>query len=186
MSRFPALVLAAALAFSAAPLAQAEGLMERFAGEWAGEGLLLFGPQYGTEFECELKSEPSASETNFDMSGRCWIGILSASARAQLRYNPSTGEYYGEFLDGADGSGADMVGAASGTGISLKLMKGALQGKLTAEKVTADQMKVMLYYRDTQNSRDLPIVAMGFARKGSGALPDYLPSFVTGSITPRN
>ncbi|MGH6922937.1 MAG: hypothetical protein ACRED5_04125 [Propylenella sp.] len=72
---------------------------------------------------------------------------------------------------GVRSSGADMVGAAAGTGISPKLMRGALQGKLTAEKVTADQMKVMLYYRDTQNSRDLPTVAMGFARKGKAPSP---------------
>jgi hypothetical protein len=186
MSRVATLVLSAALAAATALPAKADELMARFSGEWAGTGQLLFGPQYGQEFQCELKGDPSDSQMSFDMSGRCWMGILSMPVTARLRYNADTHQYYGEFLDGADGRGVDMMGARAGEAISLKLMRGALQGRLTAETVTADQMKVMMYYRDTQNNRDLPVVAMGFARKGAGGLPDYLPSFVTGAITPRN
>ena len=185
MSRVLAILLSAALAIATALPAAAEELMTRFSGEWVGTGLLLFGPQYGTEFQCELKGEPSASRVNFDLGGRCSIGILSAPVTARLRYNADTRQYFGEFLDGADGQGADIVGAQAGDGISLRLMRGRLQGRLTAETVNADQMKVMLFYRDIENNRDLPVVAMGFARKGTGALPDYLPGFVTGSIAPR-
>jgi hypothetical protein len=186
MSRVIALLLSAAFAVTLALPAQADELMARFSGEWVGTGQLLFGPQYGTEFQCELKGDPNESRLNFNMSGRCWIGILSAPVYARLRYNADTKEYYGEFLDGAEGSGVNMVGTQAGHGISLKLVRGRLQGRLTAETVTADQMKVMMFYRDIEHNRELPVVAMGFARKGTDGLPDYLPSFVTGSTTPRN
>ncbi len=186
MSRIATFALSAALAAAAALPAKADELMVRFSGEWAGTGQLLFGPQYGEEFHCELKGNPSDSRLSFGMSGRCWMGFLSAPVTAQLRYNAETRQYYGEFLDGADGRGVDIVGARAGEAISLKLMRGALQGRITAETVSADQMKVMMYYRDVQNNRELPVVAMGFARKGTAGLPDYLPGFVTGAITPRN
>lgn len=187
MSRVLSLALSAALAVAAAALpARADELMTQFSGEWEGTGLLLFGPQYGTKFNCELKGNPSDSQLNFNLTGRCWLGALSAPVRARLRYNADTRQYYGEFMDGADGQGADIVGARAGEAISLRLMRGRLQGRLTAETVTDDQLKVMMFYRDMENNRELPVVAMGFARKGTGSLPDYLPSFVTGSVTPRN
>jgi len=186
MSRAAAFALTVALVAAAALPARAEQLIERFSGEWSGTGQILFGPLYGREFQCDLKGNPSPSLISFDLTGRCSLGGLSAPVRAQLRYNAETHRYYGEFLDGSQGSGADIVGANAGAGISLKLMRGALQGRLAAQTVTADQLKVMLYYRDTRNNRELPVVAMGLARKGTGTLPDYLPSFVTGSITPKN
>lgn len=187
MPRILALALSAALAAVAAALpARADELMTRFSGDWVGTGQLLFGPQYGATFNCELKGNPSDSRVNFNLTGRCSMGGLSAPVAARLRYNTSTRQYYGEFLDGADGQGADIVGARAGDAISLRLMRGRLQGRLTAETVNSDQMKVMLFYRDIENNRELPVVAMGFARRGTGNLPDYLPGFVTGSITPRN
>jgi hypothetical protein len=186
MSRVLALALSAALAVAAALPARADDLMTRFSGEWVGTGKLLFGPQYGTEFNCELKGNPSESLLNFNLTGRCWLGALSAPVYARLRYNTDTRQYYGEFMDGADGQGVDIVGARAGEAISLRLMRGRLQGRLTAETVNSDQMKVMMFYRDIENNRELPVVAMGFARKGTGRLPDYLPGFVTGSITPQN
>ncbi len=177
-----------ALAFvSTVPVVHAEELIARFSGDWIGTGQLLFGPQYGQEFHCELNGKPSASQMRFDMRGRCWSGLLSAPVTAQLRYNAETRQYYGAFMDGAEGQGADIVGARDGEAISLKLMRGALQGRLVAETVNADQMKVMMFYRDVPNDRELPVVAMGFARKGAtDKLPDYLPDFVTGSIKPKN
>jgi hypothetical protein len=65
-------------------------------------------------------------------------------------------------------------------------MRGSMQGRLTAEKVNGEQMKVMLFYRDPQSNREVPAAAMGFARPNANSLPDYMPNIVTGSIAPRN
>jgi hypothetical protein len=184
MSRILALALSAAIGLMALPT-RAEQLMTRFAGEWVGTGQLLYGPR-NTIFRCELKGDQRDSQGRFDLTGRCWMGDLSAAVSAQLRYNADTMQYYGAFMDGAEGQGADITGAGAGGGLSLRLVRGNMQGRLTAEKVNADQMKVMLFYNDPQAKRELPVAAMGFARPDANSLPDYMPSFVTGSIAPRN
>lgn len=185
MSRVLAFALSAALAAAALP-ASAEQMMTRFSGDWVGTGQVLLGGQYGAMFRCELKGDPARQADRFDLTGRCWMGSISAPVFAQLRYNDATHEYYGEFMDGADGMGADIVGARAGEALSLKLMRGSMQGRLTAAKVGAEQMKVMLYYRDPQTSKELLAAAMGFARPDANSLPNYMPSFSTGSITPGN
>ena len=187
MSRVLALALSAALASMLGPAAKAEQLMARFSGEWVGTGQVLLGGQYGAMFRCELTGDPKAAQLRFDLNGRCWMGSLSAPVSAQLRYNAETSEYYGEFMDGADGLGADIVGARAGQSLSLRLTRGAMQGRLTAAKVGADEMKVMLYYRNPETSREQLAAAMGFARPDANSLPQYMPdNVVTGSVTPVN
>ncbi len=190
MSRVSALTLSAALAavLAAGALpARAEQMMTRFSGAWVGTGQVLLGGQYGAMFRCELKGSPNGAQDRFDLSGRCWMGAMSAPVSAELRYNSDTHEYYGEFLGGADGMGADIVGARAGEALSLRLVRGDMQGRLTAAKVGAEQMKVMLYYRDPQTSQELLAAAMGFARPDANSLPNYMPSFsTTGSIKPGN
>ena len=178
------LALSAAFAFTTHP-ARAEQLMTRFSGEWVGTGQLLYGPR-NTMFRCELKGDQSDSQARFDLTGRCWMGNLSAPVSARLRYSAETKQYHGAFRDGADGQGADITGARAGNGISLRLVRGGMQGRLTAETVNADQMRVMLFYSDPQANRELPVAAMGLARPDANSLPDYMPDLaVTGSIVPR-
>ncbi len=162
--------------------------MARFSGEWLGSGQLLVGSENGLKFDCELDGDPSRTQLTFGMKGRCWMGALSAPVYATMRYNAETNRFYGEFMDGSRGSGLDIVGARAGDGFSLQLTRGPAQGRLTAETVNPDQMKIMIFLRDRVNNRELPVVAMGFTRKDAGAigLPDYLPGAATGSVTQAN
>ena len=155
--------------------------MNRFSGEWRGSGRVLVGPDHGTKFHCALAGDPSRSEMSFVMSGKCWIGQLSAPVRARLRYNGDSDRYYGAFLDGAAGNGVDIIGAQSGEGFVMKLSRGMAQGRLTAEPVGRNQMKVMISLVDRSNDREIPVVAMGFAKEGSASLPLYEPQ-ATGSV----
>lgn len=178
MSRVLAIVLAALLAASAGPVRadDAADFMERFSGEWAGVGELLVGSESGLTFECALDGEPSRTGLTFAMTGRCWLGKLSARVHARLRYNRHTNEFYGTFLGGAEGDGLDVVGQRAGEGFSMRLVRGGVQGRLTAEAVTRDRLEVIIYYRDVANDRELPVVAMAFGRSGPVA------GDVTGSI----
>jgi hypothetical protein len=173
MSRVAVLLLSAALAATALPARadDAAAYMQRFSGKWVGTGQLLFGD--AAEFACELNGDPG-SQLSFAMSGRCWMGSLSAPVHARLRYNEETDRFYGEFMDGANGTGLDIVGMRAGEGVSLQLVRGATQGRLAAERTGPDQMKVIIYYRDVENDRELPVVAMGFTRK----------EVITGSVAP--
>lgn len=188
MSRVLALALLAALSTAAPASADdAADFVGKFSGEWLGTGQLLFGPQFGTKFHCELNGTPSKSQLTFGMKGRCWMGNISGPVHAQLRYNAHTNSFHGEFMDGSEGNGVDVVGGGRvGEGFTLRLSRGTTQGKLVAEAVNADQMTVMLSVRDRVNERDFPVVAMGFTRKTASelGLPKYMPD-VTGSIVGR-
>lgn len=180
MSRVTALAFATALALGASVLpAHAENaadFMQRFSGAWIGTGQFLFGPEPRMEFACELNGDPNANQLTFGMTGQCRMGGFSAPIYAKIRYNSDTHSYYGQFMDGGEGNGADLVGTQNGEGFSLKLMHGSMQGRLSAEKIGQDQMKVVIYYRDTRANTETPVVALGFTRK----------ELITGSITPRN
>lgn len=177
MSRVLCLALLAYLAAAPARADDAAEFMTRFSGQWLGSGEFLIGSESGLQFHCELNGDPSRTLRTFGMTGRCWMGRLSAPVHAQLRYNAETNQFYGQFLDGADGQGLDIVGARAGEGFSMQLVRGPAQGRLTAEAVNSDQMRIMIYYRNRSRNRELPVVAMGFTRKEAGhiGLPDYLP-----------
>ncbi len=185
MPRIFAFLLATLLTAATTPPSQADELMARFSGEWVGTGQLLYGPR-NTFFRCELKGDQSDAPSHLYLTGRCWMGKMSAPVSARLRYNAGARQYHGAFMDGAAGFGADITGTRSGGGLSLRLTRSDMQGRLTAEPVNRDQMKVMLYYNDPKSDRERPVAAMGFARPDANSLPNYMPDIVTGSITPQN
>lgn len=143
----------------------AADFMQRFSGAWIGSGQLLFGTVVGTEFACELNGDPSATRLTFGMTGRCWMGALSAPVDAQLRYNAETNEFYGDFMGGAEGNGVDLVGMRAGGDFSLRLTRGSEQGRLALETIGPNEMKAVIYYRDPRSKTELPVAAMGFTRK---------------------
>ena len=190
MSRVAKLALAAVLGSScAATPALAEGtaeFMARFAGAWLGTGQMLVGAGSGLQFHCELNGKPSRTKLSFAMTGRCWMGGLSAPVHGSLRYNAETDRFYGEFMDGADGDGVDVVGARAEGDLSLQLSRESVQGRLTADPINPNQITVTMFLKDPASERELPVVAMGFTRKEASAmgLPNYLPDVQTGSIAP--
>ncbi|MBZ8134728.1 hypothetical protein [Afifella sp. IM 167] len=184
------ILLAAALAITAPAIVPSKAaavdddaalFMERFGGEWRGSGRLLVGPESGLRFHCALAGDPSRSQMAFGMTGRCWTGSLSAPVYARLRYSSDQKQFFGSFMDGAEGDGANIVGERSGEGFMLKLVRGELQGRLAAEPAGPGKMTVTLSLYDPGSGRTLPVAAMGFARPDADALPIYDPT-VTGSI----
>ncbi len=161
--------------------ADAALFMNKFSGEWRGTGKVLLGPDSGLKFHCRLDGDPSKSRMTFGMNGRCWMGRLAAPVFARLRYNRDTNRFYGAFMDGAEGQGVDIVGERLGDGFRMKLSRGTAQGRLMAEPVGDDELKVIISLYDKRNKREIPIVAMGFAKKSRFNLMTDEPP-VTGSI----
>lgn len=191
MHRVPALCLSFAVSIATAVSvfstpARAAGedaarFMERFSGEWRGTGKLLIGPDSGMKFHCTLKGNPSRTQMTFGMSGKCWAGRLSAPVFARLRYNHETNRFYGDFMDGAEGDGVDIVAESAGEGFSMWLSRGQLQGELVASPAGSSKMTILMSLIDQKNDRKIPVVAMGFAREGADSLPVYDP-VITGAL----
>ncbi len=192
--RNPLLAALAMLALALPPIAlpaaataekdDAAAFMERFSGEWLGTGRLLIGPETGLKFHCALDGDPSRTEMTYGMTGKCWAGKLSAQVYARLHYNADTNRFYGDFLDGAQGNGVDIVGERRGEGFSLLLSRGMAQGELIAKPAGPNKMTVTILLKDNTRTRSMPVAAMGFARKGEKYLPAYDP-MVTGSLSGR-
>ncbi len=155
--------------------------MERFSGEWRGTGRLLVGPESGLKFHCALDGDPSRTELTFGLSGKCWAGRLTGRVYARLHYNAETNRFYGDFLDGAEANGVDVIGERRGDGFSLLLSRGMAQGELIAKPAGRNKMTVTILLNDSTRKLSMPVAAMGFARKGEKHLPDYDP-VVTGAL----
>jgi hypothetical protein len=183
------LLIAGALAALPAASAHADEIADflaQFSGAWQGSGEFLIGPEDGLEFRCTLAGDPSGNGLAFGMTGRCWVGRLSADIHATLRYNSETDRFYGDFLGGSEGDGLDVVGERDGDGFSLALSRGGIQGRLDAEPVDVGRMRVVISYRDPASDRELPVVAMGFWRSGAAAAapPHYRPDIAAGTAGP--
>ncbi len=191
MHRLPAICLSLAIGIASALSAtiadkahagdDAARFIERFSGEWRGSGKLLIGPDTGMKFHCALNGDPSRSQMTFGMKGKCWAGRLSAPVFARLRYNHDNNKFYGDFMDGAEGDGVDIVAESAGQGFSMWLSRDQLQGELVASPAGDSKMTILISLIDHKNDRKIPVAAMGFARKGADSLPLYDP-VVTGSL----
>ncbi len=178
------LSIATGLAAASGPAVAGEDaarFMEKFSGEWRGSGKLLIGPDSGMKFHCALNGDPSRTQMTFGMKGKCWVGRLSAPVFARLRYNDDNNRFYGDFMDGAEGKGVDIVAERAGNGFSMWLSRGQLQGELVASPAGKSKMTILISLIDQKRDRKIPVVAMGFARKGSDSLPAYDP-LVTGAL----
>ena len=158
--------------------------MKQFSGEWRGTGRLLVGPETGMRFHCALDGDPSRTKLTFHMNGKCWAGGLSAQVYARLHFNAETNRFYGEFMDGAEGDGVDVIGVRKRSGFSLLLSRGMAKGELIAKPAGRNKMTITILLSDSTRTRSMAVAAMGFARKGETHLPPYDP-VVTGSLKGR-
>jgi hypothetical protein len=53
-------------------------------------------------------------------------------------------------------------------------VRGATQGRLSAQTIGKNEMKVIIYLKDPKSPAEMPVVAMGFTRR----------EVITGSIAP--
>ena len=183
---FAALAILALSLPAAASAAEndAAAFMAQFSGEWRGTGRLLVGPETGMRFHCALDGNPSRTELTFNMNGKCWAGKLSALVYARLHFNADNNRFYGEFLDGAEDNGVDVIGERKSSGFSLLLSRGMAKGELIAKPAGRNKMTITILLSDSTRTRSMAVAAMGFARKGEKHLPVYDP-VVTGSLKGR-
>ncbi|MCJ7993126.1 hypothetical protein J5N58_00760 [Rhizobium cremeum] len=152
-----------------APAADAASRDKRFfqqvAGVWKGPGEIVAGKYKGTKFTCNLTGQPAeGKETGMTLDGTCRVGVFSQPMRAVIAQ--VDGNYKGEFLDGADGKGLDIVsGQVNGDRVVMGINRAKLNGAMVAriEKDTAMNITISVKVED----RMIPVIGLKLNRQAS-------------------
>lgn len=153
MNRVPAfafLPLAASL-LTAMPAAAAErdkAFFEQAQGEWAGPGEIIAGKYKGTKFTCTFSGTTPATKLGMTLDGGCRVGMLTQKMKATVQH-AGAGGYRGTFMDGAKGSGLDIVSGnvVDQRKVVLGIHRNQLKGVMQARLPDADTMTVSVSVR---------------------------------------
>ncbi|MCM2292803.1 hypothetical protein NAC44_10755 [Allorhizobium sp. BGMRC 0089] len=108
------------------------------AGLWSGPGEIVAGKYKGTKFNCNLTGEPvEGSDPGIKLGGTCRVGVFSQPMNAVIALK--SGTYKGQFLDGAQGKGLDIISGQVNDGravmaINRSKLNGAMVASLEGEK----------------------------------------------------
>ncbi|HET7410239.1 MAG TPA: hypothetical protein VFJ13_08550 [Paracoccaceae bacterium] len=162
------LTLATALLGSAATPAlasQDEVFFDQVVGHWTGPGEIVAGKYKGTKFVCDFSGQSHPKKVGMALDGSCRVGLFSQKMRAEVVKSGSS--YTGEFQDGADGSGLDIVSGSVDrnrmvVGLDRKQLKGAMVARLDGH----DTMNITV---SVHVAGDLvPVIGMNLKRTDAG------------------
>ena len=156
-------VAAASLLLAAAP-ARADNdtaFFNQVVGEWSGPGEIVAGKYKGTKFNCTLRSESHSRGVGMALDGTCRVGIFSQKMRAEVSKDGVT--YKGEFLDGAQGKGLDIIsGNVDGNQMVVGLDRKQLKGAMIAKLMGRDKLNISISVRVASDL--VPVLGMNLAR----------------------
>ena len=163
-----AAVLAVA-ALMPATVADAASRDKRFfqsvAGVWKGPGEIVAGKYKGTKFTCNLTGLPAeGKETGLKLDGTCRVGVFSQPMSAVI--SQSGGSYKGQFLDGAEGKGLDIVsGTVTGNRAVMGINRAKLNGAMVARIEENDAMNITISVK--VEDRMIPVIGLELNRQAT-------------------
>ena len=163
-----AAVLAVA-ALMPATVADAASRDKRFfqsvAGVWKGPGEIVAGKSKGTKFTCNLTGLPAeGKETGLKLDGTCRVGVFSQPMSAVI--SQSGGSYKGQFLDGAEGKGLDIVsGTVTGNRAVMGINRAKLNGAMVARIEENDAMNITISVK--VEDRMIPVIGLKLNRQAT-------------------
>ena len=163
-----AAVLAVA-ALMPATVADAASRDKRFfqsvAGVWKGPGEIVAGKYKGTKFTCNLTGLPAeGKETGLKLDGTCRVGVFSQPMSAVI--SQSGGSYKGQFLDGAEGKGLDIVsGTVTGNRAVMGINRAKLNGAMVARIEENDAMNITISVK--VEDRMIPVIGLKLNRQAT-------------------
>ena len=130
-------------------------------GQWSGPGEIVAGKYKGTKFTCKL-SGASLDGSGMVLDGNCRVGIFKQPMKAVIKSAGRT--YKGEFLDGADGKGLDIVsGNVTGQKIVVGITRAKLNGAMIARLQGKNTMTVTISVK-VENTM-VPVIGMNLNRQ---------------------
>lgn len=159
----------AVAALMPATVADAASRDKRFfqsvAGVWKGPGEIVAGKYKGTKFTCNLTGLPAeGKETGLKLDGTCRVGVFSQPMSAVI--SQSGGSYKGQFLDGADGKGLDIVsGTVTGNRAVMGINRAKLNGAMVARIEENDAMNITISVK--VEDRMIPVIGLKLNRQAT-------------------
>ncbi|MCX7303338.1 MAG: hypothetical protein NTV73_03215 [Hyphomicrobiales bacterium] len=163
------LPLAATLAFAsgtAAPVAAAESDQQFFQsieGTWSGAGEIVAGKYKGTKFNCTFAGSTPDQKLGMALDGGCRVGVFMQKMSASVVQASQVG-YRGQFMDGAAGSGLDIISGnvINDRKVVFGIHRNDLRGIMQARLPDNDTMNVTISVRVEESM--VPVIGMSLKR----------------------
>ncbi|CAD7035460.1 conserved exported protein of unknown function [Pseudorhizobium banfieldiae] len=165
-----AFVADSAMAPDASAAPRDKAFFQSVAGTWKGPGEIVAGKYKGTKFNCSLTGQSvSSTEAGIKLDGTCRVGVFKQPMSAVITQNGKG--YKGQFLDGADGKGLDIVsGAVNGDKVVVGINRAQLNGAMVASLRDPNTMNITISVKVEDQmipvigltlDRDLDSIAVG-------------------------
>ena len=130
-------------------------------GSWRGPGEIVAGKYKGTRFTCHLNGTNPNTGLGMGLKGDCRVGVFTQEMEATVVREGKT--YKGEFLDGALGTGLDVVaGNITNDRMVLTLNRKDLNGAMLARLASENQLNVTVSVRVGEEL--VPVIGMSLDR----------------------
>ena len=150
----------------AAPVAAAErdrAFFQSIEGSWAGAGEIVAGKYKGTKFNCTFAGTTPAKKLGMSLDGGCRVGVFMQKMSASVVQSSSVG-YKGRFMDGAEGSGLDIISGnvVNDSKVVFAIHRNQLRGIMQARLPNENTMNVTISVRVEDSM--VPVIGMSLKR----------------------
>ncbi len=137
-------------------------------GRWSGPGEIVAGKYKGTKFMCNFTGDTPDGKIGMSLDGGCRVGLFTQKMSAAIEKSGGRG-YRGTFMDGAAGSGLDVVGGSVASNrVVFKLARKALDGAMQARMADKDTMNVTVSVK-VENEM-VPVIGINLKRLDGGSV----------------
>jgi hypothetical protein len=156
------LAMTAGLAATAENPETDRAFFKQIEGNWMGPGEIIAGKFKGTKFVCNFAGSTPSRKIGMTLDGDCRVGMFSQKMTAKIEHRG--GSYSGQFLDGAEGSGMDIVAGSvvDGQKVVFSINRKALNGVMQARITAGDTMTVTVSVRVDDSI--VPVIGMNLKR----------------------
>lgn len=165
----PIAALAAVVAAPAQGSERDKKFFHSIEGAWVGPGEIVAGKFKGTKFVCNFAGSTPGGKLGMTLDGGCRVGMFTQKMSATVEHK-GRGGYKGTFMDGAKGSGLDIVSGdvVDGRKVVLGLNRNQLNGVMQARLPNDDTMTVTVSVK-VDNSM-VQVIGMNLKRVDGGAV----------------
>ncbi len=138
-------------------------------GTWTGGGEIVAGKYKGTKFNCTFEGSTPAKDLGMALDGTCRVGVFTQKMSARVLQSRAVG-YKGQFMDGAKGSGLDIVSGnvVDSRKVVFAIHRNDLRGVMQARLPNNDTMNVTISVRVEDSM--VPVIGMSMKRVDNTAV----------------